>query len=123
MAEAGVEVASERTRRTARRRVAGAVRRDRCDYWKEGRMAKRKAPASSAEVAPAKGRPTKAEAAKAALKARQPDLLDLLTECTAPGSLDNGLAYAACLKVCPCQAVRMSAGLRWPFFSINHSAL
>ena len=39
-------------------------------------MAKRKAPASSAKAAPAKGRPTKAEAAKAALKARQPDLLD-----------------------------------------------
>ncbi len=35
-----------------------------------------------------------------------------ITPCTAPGSLDNGLAYAACLKVCPCQAVRMSAGLR-----------
>ncbi|HZH08373.1 MAG TPA: hypothetical protein VEY69_17035, partial [Lautropia sp.] len=44
-------------------------------------------------------------------------------QCTAPGSLDNGLAYAACLKVCSCQAVRMSAGLRWPFFSISHSAL
>ncbi len=43
-------------------------------------MAKRKAPAPSAKAAPAKGRPTKAEAAKAALKARQPDLLDLLTE-------------------------------------------
>jgi cytochrome b561 len=44
-------------------------------------------------------------------------------ECTAPGSLDNGLAYAARLKVSSCQAVRMSAGLRWPFFSISHSAL
>ena len=43
-------------------------------------MAKRKAPATSAKAAPAKGRPTKAEAAKAALKARQPDLLDLLAE-------------------------------------------
>ena len=43
-------------------------------------MAKRKAPAPSAEAAPAKGRPTKAEVAKAALKARQPDLLDLLAE-------------------------------------------
>jgi tripartite-type tricarboxylate transporter receptor subunit TctC len=43
--------------------------------------------------------------------------------CTAPGSLDNGLAYAARLKVSSCQAVRMSAGLRWPFFSISHSAL
>ena len=40
-------------------------------------MAKRKAPAPSAKAAPAKGRPTKAEAA---LKARQPDLLDLLAE-------------------------------------------
>ena len=60
-----------------RRRGAGAGRRD---WWKEGLMAKRKAPAPSAEAAPAKGRPTKAEAAKAALKARQPDLLDLLTE-------------------------------------------
>jgi hypothetical protein len=43
-------------------------------------MAKRKAPAPAAEAASAKGRPTKAEAAKAALKARQPDLLDLLAE-------------------------------------------
>jgi hypothetical protein len=36
--------------------------------------------APSAKAAPVKGRPTKAEAAKAALKARQPDLLDLLAE-------------------------------------------
>ena len=43
-------------------------------------MAKRKVPTPSAKAAPAKGRPTKAEAAKAALKARQPDLLDLLAE-------------------------------------------
>ena len=43
-------------------------------------MAKRKAPAPSAKAAPARGRPTKAEAAKAALKARQPGLLDLLAE-------------------------------------------
>ena len=45
-------------------------------------MAKRKAPAqtSCAKAAPAKERPTKAQAAKAALTARQPDLLDLLTE-------------------------------------------
>ncbi len=43
-------------------------------------MAKRKAPAPAAKAASTKGRPTKAEAAKAALKARQPDLLDLLTE-------------------------------------------
>ena len=45
-------------------------------------MAKRKAPAQTtpAKVAPAKGRPTKAQAAKAALTAKQPDLLDLLTQ-------------------------------------------
>jgi transposase len=43
--------------------------------------------------------------------------------CTAPGSLDNRLAYAARLKVSSCHAARLSAGLRWPFFSINHSAL
>ena len=45
-------------------------------------MAKHKAPAqtSPAKVAPAKGRPTKAQAAKAALTAKQPDLLDLLTK-------------------------------------------
>ena len=43
-------------------------------------MAKRKVPAPSATAAPAKRRPTKAEAAEAALKARQHDLLDLLAE-------------------------------------------
>jgi hypothetical protein len=32
--------------------------------------------------------------------------------CTAPGSLDNRLVYAARLKVSSCQAARMSAGLR-----------
>ena len=53
---------------------------DRRDWWKEGLMAKRKAPAPSAKAAPAKERPTKADAAKAALKAKQPDLLDLLSE-------------------------------------------
>ena len=41
----------------------------------------------------------------------------------APGSLDNGLRYAARLKVCSSQAARASSGLRWPFFSISHSAL
>ena len=47
----------------------------------DGLMAKRKAPApaSSAKTTSIKGRPTKAEA-KAAVAARQPDLLDLLTE-------------------------------------------
>jgi hypothetical protein len=45
-------------------------------------MAKRQAQAqtSPAKVAPAKRRPTKAPAAKAALTAKQPDLLDLLTK-------------------------------------------
>ena len=45
------------------------------------------------------------------------------TGCTAPGCLDNGLRYAARLKVSSCQTPRMWAGLRWPFFSISHSAL
>ncbi len=43
--------------------------------------------------------------------------------CTAPGSLDNRLSYAARLKVWSCQAARMASGLRCPFFSISHSAL
>jgi transposase-like protein len=43
--------------------------------------------------------------------------------CTAPGSLDKWLAYAARLKVCSCQAARAASGLRWPFFSISHAAL
>ncbi len=42
---------------------------------------------------------------------------------TAPGSLDIGLRYAACLKVCSSHAARASSGLRWLFFSISHSAL
>ena len=45
------------------------------------------------------------------------------TLCTAPGSLDKWLAYAARLKISSCQTPRMWAGLRWPFFSISHSAL
>ncbi len=45
------------------------------------------------------------------------------TECTAPGCLDNRLAYAARLSVSSCQAARIWAGLRWPFFSSSHSAL
>jgi hypothetical protein len=32
--------------------------------------------------------------------------------CIAPGYLDNRLAYAARLKVSPCQSARMRAGLR-----------
>ena len=45
-------------------------------------MAKRKAPVqtSPANTAPAEGRSTKAQAAKAALTAKQPDLFDLLTK-------------------------------------------
>ena len=43
--------------------------------------------------------------------------------CTAPGCLDNGLPYAARLKVSSCQAARISAGLRYPVFSTSHSAL
>ncbi len=43
--------------------------------------------------------------------------------CTAPGFLDNRFPYAARLKAWSCQAVRMAAGLRWPSFSISHSAL
>src|SRR5215207_7494919 len=70
--------------------AAGAGRRDRRDEWKEGLMAKRKAPAPSAKAAPAKGRPTKAEAAKAALKARQPDLLDPLRKSLRPRAPPRG---------------------------------
>ena len=43
--------------------------------------------------------------------------------CTAPGSLDTGLHYAARLRLVSSQAARASSGLRWPFFSISHSAL
>jgi UDP-sulfoquinovose synthase len=43
--------------------------------------------------------------------------------CTAPGSLDKRLAYAARLKGWSCQAARASSGLRWRFFSISHLAL
>ena len=48
---------------------------------------------------------------------------DNTSGCTAPGSLDKRLAYAARLKDWSCQAARASLGLRWPFFSISHSAL
>jgi hypothetical protein len=47
----------------------------------------------------------------------------LPAECIAPGSLDNRLRYAARLKVWSSHASRLSSGLRWPFFSISHSAL
>ena len=49
--------------------------------------------------------------------------LSTLCSCTAPGSLDKRLAYAARLKGWSCQAARASSGLRWPFFSISHPAL
>ena len=45
------------------------------------------------------------------------------SSCTAPGCLDNRLRYAACLKLSSCQVARIWAGLRYPFFSISHSAL
>src|ERR1700709_720630 len=59
--------------------IAGGKQRD---YLKGGLMAKRKEQeqASTAKMAPGKGRPTKAQASKAALAAKQPDLLDLLTK-------------------------------------------
>jgi transposase len=47
----------------------------------------------------------------------------LWAACTAPGSLDQWLAYAARLSVCSFQAAGAASGLRWPFFSISHSAL
>src|SRR3954465_14252214 len=40
----------------------------------------------------------------------------LTRRCTAPGCLDNRLRYAARLKVSSCQAARIWAGLRYPFF-------
>jgi len=45
------------------------------------------------------------------------------TRCTAPDCLDNRLRYAARLKASSCQAARIWAGLRYPFFSMSHSAL
>ena len=46
-----------------------------------------------------------------------------ISECTAPDCLDNRLRYAARLKASSCQAARIWAGLRYPFFSMSHSAL
>jgi transposase-like protein len=51
------------------------------------------------------------------------DALLTFYDCTAPGCLDNRLRYAARLKVSSCQAARIWAGLRYPFFSTSHSAL
>ena len=56
-------------------------------------------------------------------KPKGPPIINFRSECTAPGSLDKRLAYAARLKGWSCQAARASSGLRWPFFSISHSAL
>ncbi len=61
---------------------------------------------------------------------QQPDLAgaavapaQFAEECTAPDCLDNRLRYAARLKASSCQAARIWAGLRYPFFSMSHSAL
>ena len=62
-------------------------------------------------------------AAALALTALGVGRVALVNPCTAPGSLDNRLSYAARLRVWSCQAARMSSGLRWPFFSMSHSAL
>jgi hypothetical protein len=43
--------------------------------------------------------------------------------CTAPGSLDTWLDYAAHLRFVSSHAARASSGLRKPFFSTSHSAL
>jgi hypothetical protein len=43
--------------------------------------------------------------------------------CTAPGSLDNDLHYAASLRLAALQRSRAAAGLTRPFFSISHSVL
>ena len=53
----------------------------------------------------------------------KPLYLVVISSCTAPGCLDNRLRYAACLKLSSCQVARIWAGLRYPFFSISHSAL
>ena len=43
--------------------------------------------------------------------------------CGRADCLDNRLRYAARLKASSCQAARIWAGLRYPFFSMSHSAL
>ena len=45
------------------------------------------------------------------------------TRCTAPGFLDTGLHYAACLRFVSSHSARASRGERYPFFSMSHSAL
>jgi hypothetical protein len=43
--------------------------------------------------------------------------------CTAPGSLDNGLHYAAALRLSAIQRSLAAVGLTRPFFSTSHSVL
>ena len=43
--------------------------------------------------------------------------------CTAPGSLDNGLHYAAALRLSAIQRSLAAVGLARPFFSTSHSVL
>jgi transposase len=64
-----------------------------------------------------------AEARLERLTGQVTELVPSWSMCTAPGCLDNRLRYAARLKVSSCQAARIWAGLRYPFFSISHSAL
>jgi hypothetical protein len=45
------------------------------------------------------------------------------TNCTAPGSLDNGLHYAAALRLSAIQRSLAAVGLTRPFFSTSHSVL
>ncbi len=49
--------------------------------------------------------------------------LAIIKLCTAPGSLDNDLHYAASLRLAALQRSRAAAGLTRPFFSISHSVL
>jgi hypothetical protein len=46
-----------------------------------------------------------------------------LCHCTAPGSMDNGLHYAASLRLAAIQRSRAATGLMRPFFSTSHSVL
>ncbi len=43
--------------------------------------------------------------------------------CTAPGSLDNSLHYAAALRLAAIQRSLAAVGLTRPFFSTSHSVL
>jgi hypothetical protein len=45
------------------------------------------------------------------------------TLCTAPGSLDNGLHYAAAFRLSAIQRSLAAMGLTRPFFSTSHSVL